>query len=68
MTELSFAPKIEARLFDAKGSMVKQFSITGNGFPQKLIVDLTDGPFASGLYLLRLTGGSGTKTFKLYKQ
>ena len=60
--------KIEARLFDAKGSMVKQFSITGNGFPQKLIVDLTDGPFASGLYLLRLTGGSGTKTFKLYKQ
>ena len=51
---------------DAKGRLLKSFTRTGNGFAQKLTVDLT--LYASGVYLLQTEVGSKKQSFKLYRQ
>ncbi|NTS39715.1 S8 family serine peptidase [Flavisolibacter sp. BT320] len=59
---------VQARLYDAKGRLVKEFSTVATGFPQKLSIDISANNYASGLYLLKMAGGNTESTFKLYKQ
>lgn len=55
-----------ARVLDAKGSLVREYHTTGNGFLQKLVVDLTLN--ASGVYLLETEVDGKKQSFKLFKQ
>ena len=59
---------MQVSLFDAKGSLIKSFYKQGNGFMQKLEIDLTNGIYPKGIYLLRVSMGGESKTFKLFKQ
>lgn len=58
--------QVYVRIIDAKGSLVKEYRKTGNGFPQKLNIDLTGN--ANGSYLLQVDVAGKKQTFKLYKQ
>jgi hypothetical protein len=64
--QLNSNEEIIARIIDAKGSVVKEYRKTGNGFLQKLNVDLVSN--ASGVYLLQIDAAGKKQTFKLYKQ
>ena len=55
-----------ARIIDAKGSLIREYRRTANGFPQKLAIDLFEK--ASGVYLLQIDAGGKMETFKLYKK
>lgn len=58
--------QIYARIIDAKGSIIREFHKAGNGFPQKLNIDLFGN--ANGIYLLQVDAAGKKQTFKLYKQ
>lgn len=58
--------QINVRVIDAKGSLVREFNRTGNGFPQKLNIDLFGN--ANGVYLLQVNTTGKKQMFKLYKQ
>lgn len=57
---------IFARIIDGKGSVVKEYRQTANGFLQKLNIDLATKP--TGVYLLEISAAGSKRTFKLYKQ
>ena len=59
---------LSAKLYDEKGSMVKEYRSNGNGFLQKLSIDVTANNYAGGVYLLRVAVGGKEQSFKLYKQ
>lgn len=59
---------MDARLYDARGRLVKEFSSGATGFPQKLNIDISANNYASGMYLLRVRTGEKEQVFKLYKQ
>jgi hypothetical protein len=58
--------ELKARVIDAKGRLVRDYSKISDGFVQKLNVDLT--MMASGVYLLQVDAAGKKQTFKLYKQ
>lgn len=66
--QLNNGETLNAKLYDAKGSVVKEMGSAANGFLQKLSLDLSANNYASGVYLLRLRAGTEEKAFKLYKQ
>lgn len=55
-------------LFDAKGSLIRNFTRKGNGFMQRMEIDLSHTAHANGVYLLRIMEGGESRTFKLYKR
>jgi hypothetical protein len=57
-----------AKLYDVTGKTVKQYSLTANGFVQKLNIDIHDAGFANGLYLLDVKVGDRRQSFRLVKQ
>jgi Secretion system C-terminal sorting domain len=57
---------LNGRILDAKGSLIKEYRMDGNGFLQKLSIDLT--MMANGVYLLQIDAGGKKQAFKLYKQ
>jgi hypothetical protein len=59
---------LQARLYDTKGSLVKEYRSEGTGFLQKLNVDISANNYASGVYLLSVRAGSKVQSFRLYKQ
>lgn len=64
--QLNNSEEIYARIIDAKGSLIKEYRRTANGFPQKLNIDLLGK--ASGVYLLQVDAAGKKQSFKLYKQ
>jgi len=64
--QLNNNDKLYARVIDAKGSLVKEYYRTANGFLQKLNVDLLTS--ANGVYLLQIDAQGKKQTFKLFKQ
>ncbi len=60
--------QVMVSLYDVKGRLVKQEVKSGNGLPQKIEIDLSSAAFANGIYLLQVTTGGKTNSFKLYKQ
>lgn len=66
--QLNAAENFVARIYDAKGSLVKEYRSETTGFLQKLNIDLSANNYASGAYLLRVNAGRVQQVFKLYKQ
>ena len=66
MYQLNTNEMLNARIVDARGALVKEYSRTGSGQVEKLTVDLT--LLASGVYLMEIKAGENTRTFKLYKR
>ncbi len=66
--QLNSGEKITVKVYDVKGSVVKELGSTATGFLQKLNIDLTANNYASGVYLLKVETGTGKQSFKLYKQ
>jgi hypothetical protein len=66
--QLGAGETMAARLYDAKGSLVKEFSSAATGFLQKLNIDISANNYASGVYLLRVITGGKEQVFKLYKR
>lgn len=64
--QLNNSEEIFARVIDAKGSLIKEYHRTANGFLQKLNIDLVTN--ANGVYLLQIDAAGKKQTFKLYKQ
>ena len=60
--------EMTAKLYDSKGSVVKEYRSRATGFLQKLSVDVSANNYASGVYLLRAEADTERQTFKLYKQ
>jgi hypothetical protein len=57
--------RLLARVYDSKGSVVKEISVNGNGTLQKIQLDLS--AFANGVYLLKVFTGDQERSFKLNK-
>lgn len=57
---------IYAKIIDVKGSLIAQYTKTGNGFPQKLSINLSNQ--SGGVYLLQVNAAGKKQSFKLYKQ
>jgi hypothetical protein len=66
--QVSAAESFAARVYDAKGSLVKEYRSETTGFLQKLSIDLSANNYASGAYLLRVDAAGVHQVFKLYKQ
>ncbi|WP_121352453.1 S8 family serine peptidase [Flavisolibacter nicotianae] len=66
--KLATGAVLQARLYDAKGSLMKEYRSAATGFLQKLSIDISANNYASGMYLLRLRTEEGEQVFKLYKQ
>lgn len=64
--QLPVQEMLTARVLDAKGSLVQEFQRSGNGQPQKMLVDLTMQP--AGVYLLEIRARDQKKAMKLYKR
>ncbi len=60
--------QMEAKVYDSKGSLVKMEKAMGTGLQQKLVVDLSKGVYATGVYLLKIQAGDVQRSFKLFKQ
>ena len=66
--QLGAGQVMTAGVYDAKGSLVKEYRIASNGFLQKLNIDLLANNYASGVYLLKVSVDGRQNSFKLYKQ
>lgn len=66
--QLNAGEKFVARIYDIKGSLVKEYRSEATGFLQKLNIDLSANNYATGAYLLRVSAGTEQHAFKLYKQ
>ena len=64
--QLNNNEEIYVRIIDTKGSLIKEYRKKGNGFLQKLHIDLAEPP--GGVYLLQTDAAGRKQTFKLYKQ
>ncbi len=60
--------KMEVHVYDANGKLVQHYNEKGTGFLQKLTINLKEGAFTNGMYLLQVTAGGKTTSYKLYKQ
>ncbi|MES2882507.1 MAG: S8 family serine peptidase [Bacteroidota bacterium] len=60
--------QMEARVYDSKGSLIKMEKAMGTGFQQKLVIDLSKGIYATGVYLLKIQSAGVQRSFKLFKQ
>jgi len=56
------------KIYDMTGKTVRQYDQQGNGFVQKLNIDLHESTFTSGLYLLEAVTNGKKQSFKLLKQ
>jgi hypothetical protein len=55
---------LSVNVYDASGRAIKQFSVSGTGFVQKLPVEIN----TNGLYMLEASGGGKRQFFKLLRQ
>ena len=60
--------KIDIDIMDATGRIVYRNQFTGNGFIQKVPLDLQSPKYAAGIYFLRAQSGENNAAFKLVKQ
>ncbi|MBL7749106.1 MAG: T9SS type A sorting domain-containing protein, partial [Chitinophagaceae bacterium] len=60
--------QLTAKVYNVQGKLVKEYNITGDGFVQKLAIELGGSSFANGLYLLDVRAGDKRRSFRLVKQ
>jgi hypothetical protein len=65
--QLNKNERVEAKVYDISGKLVKESQAVANGFAQKLSIDLSTGKFASGIYVLKIKAGNKEQFFKLHK-
>jgi hypothetical protein len=66
--QLSDAETMTVKVYNVNGKIVKQYHTPGNGFVQKLNIDLSNPGFATGLYMIEANAGEKKQTFKLIKR
>ncbi|HVF97640.1 MAG TPA: S8 family serine peptidase [Flavisolibacter sp.] len=66
--QVNVGERLTAKLYDAKGSMVKEYRSAANGFLQKLNIDISANNYANGMYLLQVESTEMKQSFKLHKQ
>ena len=66
--QLNANDKVTARIFDAKGRLLKEQSINSTGFVQKLSIDIAKPVYPTGIYLLEISTADKKQVFKLFKQ
>jgi hypothetical protein len=59
---------VQFRLYDAQGSLLRQWSRIATGFVEKLQVDLLGKGYAAGMYLLRAETGGSEQSFRLFRK
>jgi hypothetical protein len=66
--QLNTNEKAEIKIVDANGKLVKQISRSGNGFVQKMEIDLRENTIPAGIYLLQVSVGDKQQVFRLIKR
>jgi hypothetical protein len=66
--QASDGDRVDVKLYDAAGKMIKRYNNRATGFIQKLEIDLNDPSFATGMYLLEAVAGNEKKSFRLIKR
>ncbi len=66
--QMNEGENVTVKIHDMNGKLVRQLQLPANGFVQKIDIDLTGSQFASGLYLLQVTGGEKKEVFRLLKK
>ncbi len=59
---------LHVRVYDLNGKTVKQFDKKGDGFMQRVTIDLSSAGYAKGLYLLEAFNEGKKQVFRLIKQ
>ena len=60
--------KIQAKIYNAAGQEIKNTETIAIGDVQKFNIDLSDGKYSAGVYMIRVSLGSIIKSFKAIKQ
>jgi hypothetical protein len=58
---------LNIKVYNMNGQLIQQSRNIATGFVQKIIIDLKQSKFATGIYLVRAEG-TNTKTFKVIKR
>ena len=66
--QLTNGETLSVKIYDVTGKTIKEYNSVANGFLQKMTVDLQDKLYASGMYLLEVSGGLKKQTFRLIKK
>ncbi|HET9745290.1 MAG TPA: S8 family serine peptidase [Chitinophagaceae bacterium] len=66
--QLDQSEKMDIRIYDVNGRLVKQTRLAGNGFVQKAELDMKSARFASGVYLLLAETPEKKFSIKLVKR
>ena len=66
--QLNQSERMDVRIYDANGKLVRQTSLAGNGFVQKEELDLKSARFAPGVYLLLAETTEKKFSIKLVKR
>jgi hypothetical protein len=56
------------QLTDAIGRLIRTYQLRGSGYAEKLLVDMSAGTYAKGVYMLKVKSEGKEQVFKLYKQ
>lgn len=59
---------VNVKVYDLGGKIIKEYKVQGDGFIQKLAVDLREAKYATGLYLLEANTGDQKQVFRIVKQ
>jgi hypothetical protein len=60
--------KIQAKLFDAKGRILRNAETIGTGDIQKFVIDISDERIPAGVYMVRVNLGTIIKSYRVIKQ
>ena len=66
--QASAGEKILAKTYDVQGREIKHAETTATGYLQKFSIDLSDGRYPAGVYMLQVRMGSIVKVYKAIKQ
>ena len=66
--QLNQHENLTIKIYDVTGRQVKQINLSGNGFVQKVQVDLKAAKYAPGVYLLSAEAGEKKYSIRLIKQ
>jgi hypothetical protein len=60
--------KIQAKIYNANGQVIKNTEGIATGYLQKFSIDITDGRYPAGVYMIRVNLGAITTSFRVIKQ
>lgn len=60
--------RIHAKIFNSNGQEIKNTATIATGYIQKFNIDLSDGRYPVGVYMIRVSFGAITRSFRVIKQ